>query len=555
MGVPEQHTLGIVRLSDGSTEDDLKSARVNVLRSRYGFAFVSMPVDDVERVASLKSVKRLQLARPVKAKMLNARKSSGVENIHQGIGLEQAYTGKGVVCGIVDTGLDPNHINFLDSEGKSRVGFLGHLTINQNATSDADLLKEKFYDRESMANFTTDDRSTYHGTHTMGTMAGGYRGTATVAIANSDLKTSTLEEMPNPYYGVAYDADIAAACGDLYDAIIAYGVDYIIQYAEQQGKPYVINLSLGSNSGPHDGKGLIDQFFDACAEEANAIICVAAGNEGDMKIALNKILTAEDTEVKTFIEGYDYNNGSKTTYTRAGSVAIYSNDETPFTVTAVIYNNSRNRVAKTYGVETQEEMSTGKYWVSSSNYQESDADIEDMTLGTYFDGYIGIGGMVDEDSKRYYAVVDYQLFNNTVTNADGTRTIGFIVTGSEGQRIDVFCDGEFSWLRNNGIDGWEDGSTNGTISDMATGNNILAVGSYNTSSYWGCVDGQVYTAAYNISSGEITEFSSYGTLIDGRNLPHVCAPGAAIISSYNRYYTPGTSEVAAKVSGEVRDNN
>ncbi len=36
--------------------------------------------------------------------------------------------------------------------------------------------------------------------------------------------------------------------------------------------------------------------------------------------------------------------------------------------------------------------------------------------------------------------------------------------------------------------------------------------------------------------GDISEFSSYGTLADGRNLPHICAPGAFIMSSYNSYY-------------------
>ena len=38
------------------------------------------------------------------------RKEIGVDKIHQGLDLPQAYTGKGVVTGIVDGGIDPNHI-------------------------------------------------------------------------------------------------------------------------------------------------------------------------------------------------------------------------------------------------------------------------------------------------------------------------------------------------------------------------------------------------------------------------------------------------------------
>ena len=301
LGVPSDYALGIIRIADGYSDDDLRQEGINVLRSRYGFAFVAIPIDQVERVADLKSVRRLQLARPLSQKLKRAREATGVDKIHQGIGLEQAYTGKGVVCGIVDTGLDPNHLNFKDDEGNSRVGFLAHLTQNPYATSADDAVIQTFYDRSTVANFTSDDRSTYHGTHTMGIMAGGYRGNLKYAEANDATGAVTVTSGANPFYGVAYDADIAAACGDLMDMIIAYGVDYILQYAENEKKPCVINLSLGSNDGAHDGHGVINQFFDACAEMANAIICVSAGNEGDMKIAVNKTFTADDNELKTFI--------------------------------------------------------------------------------------------------------------------------------------------------------------------------------------------------------------------------------------------------------------
>lgn len=57
-----------------------------------------------------------------------------------------------------------------------------------------------------------------------------------------------------------------------------------------------------------------------------------------------------------------------------------------------------------------------------------------------------------------------------------------------------------------------------------------------------------------ISAGEVSRFSSYGTLADGRNLPDICAPGASVISSVNTYcvtnpdmgYTPAALQAELK---------
>ena len=49
------------------------------------------------------------------------------------------------------------------------------------------------------------------------------------------------------------------------------------------------------------------------------------------------------------------------------------------------------------------------------------------------------------------------------------------------------------------------------------------------------MDGQTQSVNGGVV-GDIAEFSSYGTLIDGRKLPHVCAPGHTIISSYSTPY-------------------
>lgn len=543
---PGDYMLGIVRLKDGATEDSLTAAGVKVLRSRHGFCFVALPQERVEKVAELSFVKKLQLARPLQQKLKKARAATGVDKIHQGIGLPQAYTGKGVICGAVDAGVDPNHLNFKNEDGTPRVSMLAYMKANKNATSLDNYVIEKFYDKTNLNKFTTDNNASYHGTHTVGIMAGSYRGTVRSAQKVSDTFAKETEE-PNPYYGVAYDADLALGCGDLADMIIAYGVDHILDYAFEQNKRCVINLSLGSNTGAHDGTGTIHQFFETCAKEDNAIICISAGNEGDMKIAANKTFTATDKEFKTFFKGYDTqdnNGGTYYNYT-AGSTTIYSDSNKPFTVKLVVYNRSRSREARTFTIDIDPTGETvAKYWASSSAFTQEESDIIDPSFGKYFQGYIGIIAGIDEANNRFYATLDYNVYNNiNDSNKDGNYLFGVVVNGEEGQRVDAFCDAVFSELTDNNIAGWQDGSYNGSISDLATGKDIIAVGSFDTSDNWPALDGNVYHAAYNLQEGEVTAFSSFGTLIDGRNAPFVLAPGAAIISSVSQHFeTAGNSD-------------
>lgn len=229
-----QEVVAMARLSDRTAASLLETAGARVLFQRENFVCIAMPLQVVEQVTAIPAVERLQLSSDVRANMQWARAASGVNNLHQGVGLERPYTGKGVICGIVDSGMDPNHINFLDADGNPRVKMLAHLQYNQSATSEDELIKTKFYDAGTIGRFTTDSKTTFHGTHTMGIMAGGYNGPAVVAQQTPNGEVSVTADMPCPFYGVATESDIAAAaCGMLADMFIAYGTDFIIQYAEE----------------------------------------------------------------------------------------------------------------------------------------------------------------------------------------------------------------------------------------------------------------------------------------------------------------------------------
>ena len=530
----------LVGLADGYSASDLEAEGVDVELVRGGIALCVIGIDDVERIAGLDCVSRLSIDTPRNLMVKNAREASKVDLIHQGLDLPQAFTGKDVICGIYDQGVDPNHINFNDANGNSRIFSLTYLRANS-------LGRPQFsnYDRSNLHMFKTDDATTYHGTHTLGIMAGSYRGAF-------DASHSGLEPgSPNPYYGMAPDADIMVTCGETSDYFIANGVDMIVERQYVENKPAVINLSLGGNVGTHDGKSLMSKYLEYAGDDA--IIVVAAGNDGNVPLHAEKAFSEGDTEFKTLIKAYyepELNDNL-----RYGQVAIYGADTSLFDVQAVVLNRKSGNVALRIPLGSPG-SGTATYHISSTDYSMSNDDVVSQPLGRYFNGYLGIGSSIDEESEKFYCMIDYYLTNNQERNADDSFVPGFIINAKPGQTARMWCDGVWTCLDSYGIEGWADGTTDGTISDLATAPNLVVVGSYNTDGTLHNIDGtsepfDPYLGEFR--PGEVTSFSAYGTLEDGRTLPHVCAPGVSLISSMSRFYVEGednevdTSKLSAKV--------
>ena len=541
-------TMAMIEYKDATALDSLRAQGVNILKTRGNIAIVTLPLAQVERVAAIKSVKRMQLPRPVYQKMDLVRQAVGVDKIQQGIDLPQAYTGKGVVTGIVDSGIDPNHINFLNTDGTTRFGYISRI-YQSNAAKDG-YVYENYYPRTilpsvqgnhlyAIEDFTTDSQTSFHGTHTTGIMAGGYKGTLQMAQASANETTSTLVTASNPYYGCATESELVASCGDLYDQFIAFGVDDVINYAEKSGaepKPCVVNLSLGSNLGPHDSTSLMNRFLSECGKDA--IVCVAAGNEADYPVALTKTFADGDTIVQTFLrpmqEGAFTTSNSTYYNLRNGAVYVYSNDSTMFGLQAIIYNARRHRIVARFPLA---DNTDGQFvsWSTGGDYAIDGAQTNAM-LSKMFQGYIALASAKDTETGRYYAIANFLTTDDQQNNADGDYRIGLVVSGHGGQRIDIYGDAQFDYFDDYDEAGWSEGSRNGTINDMACATNVISVGCYNVRDHWPSIDGYVY--GYNNNEfpvGQVSRFSSFGTLADGRNLPDVCAPGSSVISSTNTY--------------------
>ena len=524
----EAEVKAFITLVAGADASSLEALGVTVEGGRGRMVLASFPESLLEAVEALPEVEGIRTDSPLSPKMNLVREVTGIDRIHSGVDLPQPFTGKGVVAGIVDGGIDPNHVNFKNPDGTPRIGNFTYFRPTQSGE-----YVQQTFGADYIPVIDTETSTTFHGTHTLGIMAGSYTGDVNVAVANADGMTAKAEKQANPYYGVATGADLAVSCGASSDYYVALGIEAILDYAYyERNAPSVINLSLGNNLGAHDGSSSLCQYLDQVSDLDRVIFCVAAGNEGELPIALHKTFTADDLSLSTCLRpGVDVEGMQNARY---GQTYIYSDSDTQFELQAIVVNRSRGAVAMRMPLAAT--SGAMKYWVSGSQYQASDDDVVSPQLAKWFTGYIGVGAEFDSTTGRYYGIIDYMLWDNTSGNPDGNYVVGIQVNGQAGQRVDMYGDGAYCDFSAYGMDGFSDGMTDGTISDVACGFNTISVGSYNTRDSWAAMDGFTYTYPTPFPVGQISGYSSYASLPDGRTLPEICAPGATVISSSNEYY-------------------
>ncbi|MDE6801637.1 MAG: S8 family serine peptidase, partial [Muribaculaceae bacterium] len=403
-----------------------------------------------------------------------ARPASGESDINAGFEFKRttaAYAGTGVVTGLMDTGIDPNHINFTDAEGNSRVRAAYNYDKAVSATTAA-----------AIRRFTTDNEEETHGTHVAGIMAGGYKGEGKYRhVATATATTATTVEGNIPFYGVATNSEIVMSGGTLSNENILKGVRAVITYAQKEQKPAVVNLSLGSNNGPHDGTGSLESAISQLGDQA--IICIAAGNEGDEKMFIGKEFTADDTELKTFVA----NNNSS-------GIDIWTDSAEPITVTIAMYDPTRRKLVD---VATTTEAGQSESSTGTEAGQEA--------FAKNIKGSFRMRSEVNRLNNRYHVEI-----TGTFQTAQSGQNVALIITGAEGQRVWVYGYGNlYTSFTRNGVAGYEDGTTDGTISGLACGSNIVAVGSYNSRITWGTFAGYGRYSGYRVDA--ISPFSSFGT--------------------------------------------
>ena len=517
-----------VTLSDKSDVSDITAAGYNVISDFGNIVTVSVGLKEIESLSRLEAVEYIEFGESQSPLMDYARPAGKVNEVQEGFthdGNKYSFDGTGVVVGMMDTGLEGHHLNFQNEDGSTRIKRLWWFD-STNGTA-------KQYAGLMFRSFTTDEPAQSHATHVAGIMGGSYNGNGTYSYINSPdgLSTEKRENAPIPYYGVAKGADLALCVGKLYDSNISNAVDNIVKYAKEQGQPCVVNLSLGSTIGPHDGSDSYSKTLGILGKEA--IICISSGNDGNLPISITKNLTAGDAEVKTmFVDN-----------TAKGIVDIWADNSDPISVKWGVYDIGSRETKFIMTVSGPSETQT----VTSSG---------NSILGTAFSGSISTNAGVDRNNNRYHV---YSNLSITPNSKESSSMLILVIEGKAGGKINVYgqsgSDSQ-TLFTSNSIPGFVSGSPSNSINDAACANNVIAVGAFTSRKTFGVLSNMnaySYTGASDVNA--IAPFSSWGTTFSGRSLPDVCAPGTAIISSYSRYYLSAGYESTGNMTASAKNGS
>ena len=197
-------------------------------------------------------------------------------------------TGRGVVVGIVDTGIDVTHDDFRESDGTTRVAWLIDFfgtPLGQHPELEARYGCNQedgcaVYGRaeinaaiasESRNDDPEDDIG--HGTH-VASLAAGNGASDPLRVGMAPEATLIIARVSGVMQNEIFDADILA------------GAAFIFDQADGLGLPVVANVSLGSDFGPHDGSSPLGEALSDFVgpEQPGHALVVAVGNSGALEV-------------------------------------------------------------------------------------------------------------------------------------------------------------------------------------------------------------------------------------------------------------------------------
>ena len=497
-----------IHITDASVVDDLKTLGVtiqSVLSDHLVTAAV--PMSAIGGVADLAGVEYIQAGSEARLLMDEARKDCNVDACHTATADMGAYTGKGVVLGIVDNGFQYSHVDFMNSDGTAtRIKRIWDQNVTGKAPENFDYGTE-YTDYDEMKAAKYDMTSTYHASHVTGIAAG------------ADKTTG--------YYGVAPDADLVLVSFKNATTNIVDGIKYVFDYAESVGKPCVVNISLGQHLGPHDGTSVTDQAF-AEMTGPGRIIVGAAGNEGLENLHASKTLTESDQTMKVML-GYDSSSSSST---KSSYVDIWGAKDTDIKVKTVVVETLRGKI-----VAESPEVSVGGTTDTKYTFPDGSNVVATVQMAASRDA-----------SNNCPDVV---LMCRATSITEGYK-LGLVVTGEAGNTIHMWtCNTGAIFLTPNKR-GWTNGDNNYTVGELGgTGEAVITVGSYNTKLEYTTLSDGTYEANSELvgQMHDISSYSSIGPTVDGRTKPDVVAPGCAIVSATSRYYASFSASSAVAQNG------
>ncbi|MBA4027150.1 MAG: peptidase S8 [Cyanobacteria bacterium DS3.002] len=414
--------------------------------------------------------------------------------------IQGSAPGAGVVVGIIDYGCDFVHKNFRLADGTSRIMAIWDQTGPSNHESPFGY--GCVYSREQI-NLALQSQNPYsalayepgpnsHGTHVMDIAAGNGIGTGVPGVAPG------AEII---FVQIATD-DIAWSGPDVVDTSFGDSVQLLeaakFIFDKAGDKPCVINFSLGTNGGPHDGSRLAEQGLDSLLSFKNRAIVIAASNAyADNIHAQGRVSSGGYTDITWQVGALDPTENE---------IEVWYSGQDEFEAELIGPDNSS--VAKTkLGENGLLKDDAGKVALFFS-HRKHDPNNGDNLVDIFMEQGLPTGLW----TLRLHGVTVSNGFFHAWVERDDNGQSSFVAPLDKGF----------------------------TLGSISTGRKTIVVGSY---------DGHRTTKP-------LSYFSSAGPTRDGREKPEISAPGHEVWAAASRSLNgsvkkSGTSMAAPAVAGAI----
>ncbi len=532
--------------------DDAKSAGLPALGGH--FSVVRAPLADLDALALSHPDWKITWSPPLKPLLDHAGAWINAPAYRNDTGL----TGKNVIVGVIDTGADVTHPDLQNADGTTRIRYLVDFSRPARGTvpgAEARCTSEHL----SCAVYTAaeiDQLVASHQTNLISPDVVGH-GTHVTSLAAGNGGAA------KKYVGMAPEASIIVvraldASNQIVDSNLVSGADLIFWLAEQEGAkvgkeqlPAVVNLSLGSDFGPHDGSTALERDLASMVgpDHPGRAIVVAAGNSA---VTYDAGVIAKDTPYLSPLGIHTEVNvqGRTSVLVPIPSRAPTAN-ATELDGALEVWLSFRPTDDISVGLDRNEGT-----WVAPvpRGFGQSSPALPD-------------GGPPDTATETIINGVGTEL-SEASSDADGgtppvdTEAAAVIIQGtwsaSEVFRIRLEGHGTANlWLQGAGDLDPEGGggaffpaaTAQGTISIPAANAGLIAAGATVNRVDWTDIDGDPISVSIFGTPDSLGFFSSAGPTADLRIKPDIVAPGAFVVGAMSRDANPSRSPVSIFAGG------